>query len=53
MEFRSHSSLVSVTGSMQVISLPKYVWWVKIRNKEGLEGWTRETRKFGNMDACG
>jgi len=39
--------------NVQVLSLPTYDWWVKIKNNEGLEGWTRETRKFGNMDTCG
>jgi hypothetical protein len=39
--------------NVQVVSLPSYDWWVKIKNNNGLEGWTRETRKFGNMDACG
>jgi len=38
--------------NIQVISLPKYVWWAKIRNKAGLIGWTDESNKFNNQDAC-
>lgn len=39
--------------NVQVISVPKDVWWVKIRNRKGQPGWSRETEKFDNMDACG
>ena len=38
---------------VQVISRPHYVWWAKVRNKDGQVGWTTETHKFGNVDACG
>jgi hypothetical protein len=39
--------------NVQVISIPKSEWWVKIRNRQGKSGWSRETQKFDNMDACG
>jgi len=39
--------------NVQVLSLPKYTWWAKITNKAGDVGWTNETHKFGNVDACG
>jgi hypothetical protein len=39
--------------SVKVLSRPKNVWWVKVRNKAGKTGWTRKTDKFGNQDACG
>jgi hypothetical protein len=32
---------------------PETVWWVKIRNRDGREGWTRQVDHFGNIDACG
>jgi len=37
----------------QVLALPEAEWWVKIKNAEGKIGWTNETDKFDNMDACG
>lgn len=32
---------------------PKSIWWVKMKTKSGLIGWTKEHQNFGNMDACG
>jgi hypothetical protein len=32
---------------------PETVWWVKIRNRDGRGGWTRQVDHFGNIDACG
>src|SRR5688572_9207442 len=29
------------------------VWWVKIKTKEGLEGWTSEPDNFSGKDSCG
>jgi hypothetical protein len=29
------------------------VWWAKIRLKNGVTGWTRQTDQFDNEDACG
>ena len=29
------------------------VWWAKVRDARGREGWTREVDHFGNIDACG
>ena len=40
-------------GDYKVVSQPTYVWWVKIRNKDGKTGWTKATDKFTNSDACG
>ena len=28
-------------------------WWVKIRGREGLVGWTDQTDNFDNKDSCG
>lgn len=27
-------------------------WWVKIKSKNGLEGWSNRANNFGNTDAC-
>jgi hypothetical protein len=32
---------------------PETVWWVKIRGRDGREGWTRQVEHFDNIDACG
>lgn len=29
------------------------VWWVKIRTRKGVTGWTLEQGQFSNQDACG
>lgn len=29
------------------------VWWVKVKNRRGRIGWTRQHENFGNMDQCG
>ena len=31
----------------------KSVWWVKIRDRRGRIGWSREPENFGNVDQCG
>ncbi|HYW74184.1 MAG TPA: hypothetical protein VE961_24385 [Pyrinomonadaceae bacterium] len=38
---------------LHVESEPNYVWWVKVKNRRGQTGWTKENDNFGNMDACG
>jgi hypothetical protein len=39
---------------LQMIEEPKTVWWAKIRNRRGQEGWTRHhLARFGDIDACG
>lgn len=30
-----------------------FTWWVKIRSKDGWEGWSDQPEHFGNKDACG
>ena len=31
----------------------EFIWWVKVRSKEGWEGWSNQPQHFGNKDACG
>ena len=31
---------------------PKYVWWVKVKNRKGKSGWTKLTKNFDDMDSC-
>ena len=39
--------------AIAVVEQPETVWWAKIRDALGREGWTREVDHFGNIDACG
>jgi len=39
--------------SIEVLVPPKYVWWAKIRSKQGILGWTNTPNRFGNTDRCG
>jgi hypothetical protein len=43
----------SVECSLTVVEQPEIVWWAKVRDARGREGWTREVDHFGNIDACG
>lgn len=35
------------------IRLPIDVWWVKVKNRRGQTGWSRQPDNFGNKDRCG
>lgn len=37
----------------KLVQKPVSVWWVKIRNRKGQTGWSREPDNFGNKDQCG
>ena len=39
--------------ALKVIEQPQIVWWAKVRDARGREGWTREVDHFGNIDSCG
>lgn len=39
--------------SLEVVSGPESIWWVKIRNRYGKVGWSNSPDSFGNKDACG
>lgn len=39
--------------STRTLSFPAYVWWAKIKTRDGKIGWTNQTRDFSNTDACG
>ena len=36
----------------ELLSEPKTVWWVKVRDGRGRVGWSRQTEHFGDMDSC-
>lgn len=37
----------------KIIRQPKSIWWVKIKNKQGKTGWSKQPENFGNIDQCG
>jgi len=37
----------------KIIRDPNSVWWVKVRNRKGKTGWSREPDNFGHKDSCG
>jgi hypothetical protein len=39
--------------ALTIVQQPENVWWAKVRDARGREGWTREVDHFGNIDACG
>jgi hypothetical protein len=39
--------------ALTVVEQPQIVWWAKVRDAQGREGWTREVDHFGNIDSCG
>jgi hypothetical protein len=36
---------------LRIVTQPLTVWWVKVRNSRGQEGWTEQTNHFDHMDA--
>ncbi|HUR98486.1 MAG TPA: hypothetical protein VMZ26_10515 [Pyrinomonadaceae bacterium] len=40
-------------SNFKFIREPKSIWWVKIKNRKGQIGWSREPEHFGNVDQCG
>ena len=40
-------------STFKFIRQPKSIWWVKIKNRGGRIGWSRQPENFGNMDQCG
>jgi hypothetical protein len=39
--------------ALRVTDQPESVWWVRVRDRRGVEGWTRDVDHFGNIDSCG
>jgi hypothetical protein len=40
-------------STFKFVRKPKSVWWVKIKNRRGKIGWSRQPENFGNVDQCG
>jgi hypothetical protein len=40
-------------STYKTIREPRSIWWVKIKNRHGQIGWSRQPENFGNMDQCG
>lgn len=39
--------------ALKLVSEPRAVWWVKIKNRKGQVGWTKLPDNFDDKDACG
>jgi hypothetical protein len=39
--------------AFRLLSRPRTVWWVQLRNRHGETGWSNEPERFGGKDACG
>jgi len=52
-EHASRPETVARLPYLRFVSRPRTVWWVKVRNKRGQVGWSRQDDHFGDMDACG
>lgn len=39
--------------SGKIVERPESEWWVQVRSKSGVVGWTREAQKFNGKDAFG
>jgi len=39
--------------NMKILTQPKSVWWVKIKNRKGQIGWSKLPENFDNKDGCG
>jgi hypothetical protein len=40
-------------SAFKIIRQAKSIWWVKIKNRAGRIGWSRQPENFGNVDQCG
>jgi hypothetical protein len=38
---------------VRLLNPPQSVWWVKIKNRKGQIGWSRQPENFDNKDECG
>jgi hypothetical protein len=45
--------LAAEESSLRLLSEPRMVWWVQIRNGHGRIGWTDQADRFDGTDACG
>ena len=50
---RIYSAQLDDGDAIRKVSEPQTVWWVKVKNRRGQVGWSKQTKHFGNMDACG
>lgn len=40
-------------STFEFVRKPKSIWWVKVENRRGQVGWSRQPENFGNVDQCG
>lgn len=49
---RTNIKRAGKSESWEVINLPEWTWWAKIRRQNGDTGWSRELDHFDHVDAC-
>jgi len=50
---RQFSGQIYLPEQYKIIRDPNSVWWVKVRDRKGKVGWSREPDNFGHKDSCG
>ena len=40
-------------STFKFVRQPKSIWWVKIKDRRGRIGWSRQPENFDNVDQCG
>jgi hypothetical protein len=40
-------------ATFKFVRQPKSIWWVKIKDRRGRIGWSRQPENFDNIDQCG
>jgi len=49
---RINAEKLGVQGDLEILSVPRFKWWVRIRNSRGQVGWSDEPHHFDNVDGC-
>lgn len=44
---------LEMSTTIQVLTEPDTVWWVKVKNNRNQVGWSKQNDNFGDMDSCG
>ena len=48
-----NGQLVDIENFSEKGPYPHYTWWVKLKTKSSMVGWTISQGNFSNQDACG
>jgi len=55
-KLRYHGAVIEpnldYSNNLIILTEPKSIWWVKLKNKRGQIGWSNRPDSFGSKDAC-